>query len=138
MLAGLVRGPTLYSPFADWKAARARQHEVLAAMVDVGKITQAQADKAFQEDISPPSHMFKPANNVLAPGFVSYVSQQLVQKYGNGATYGGALRVYTTLNMKMQQVGHAATSGTQANLAWRNVPQGAPPALDPSPTPLTP
>src|SRR5256885_4740242 len=38
ILAGLVRGPTLYSPFADWKAARARQHEVLAAMVDSGKI----------------------------------------------------------------------------------------------------
>jgi len=132
MLAGLVRGPTLYSPFADWKAARARQHVVLAAMVDVGKITQAQADKAFQEDISPPLHMFKPANHVVAPGFVSYVTPQLVQKYGNGATYGGALRVYTTLNMKLQHIGQDAISGTQANLAWRNVQQGALVALDPT------
>ena len=132
MLAGLVRGPTLYSPFADWKAARARQHEVLTAMVDVGNITQAQADKAFAEDISPPSHMFKPSNNVLAPGFVSYVTQQLVQKYGNGATYGGALRVYTTLNMKLQHIGQDAITGTQAKLAWRKVQQGALVALDPS------
>src|SRR5437899_3018970 len=132
MLAGLVRGPTLYSPFADWKAARTRQHEVLAAMVDVGKITQAQADKAFAEDISPPSHMFKPSNNVLAPGFVSYVTQQLVQKYGNGATYGGALRVYTTLNMKLQHIGQDAITGTQAKLAWRNVQQGALVAIDPT------
>jgi len=132
MLAGLVRGPTLYSPFADWKAARARQHVVLAAMVDVGKITQAQADKAFQEDISPPLHMFKPANHVVAPGFVSYVTPQLVQKYGNGATYGGALRVYTTLNMKLQHIGQDAISGTQANLAWRNVQPGALVALDPT------
>jgi len=31
MLAGIVRGPTLYSPFGDWQAAKARQHAVLAA-----------------------------------------------------------------------------------------------------------
>jgi membrane peptidoglycan carboxypeptidase len=132
MLAGLVRGPTLYSPFADWEGARARQHEVLAAMVDVHKITQAQADKAFQEDLSPPAHMFKPSNNVIAPGFVSYVSQQLVQKYGKDATYGGALRVYTTLNLKLQNIGQAAISSTQSNLAWRNVQQGALVAIDPT------
>ena len=132
MLAGIVRGPTLYSPFGDWKGAKARQHEVLAAMVDVGKITQAQADKAFAEDISPPSHMFKPANNVIAPGFVSYVTQQLVQKYGNAAAYGGALRVYTTLNIELQSIGQAAISNTQSNLAWRNVQQGALVAIDPS------
>src|SRR3989449_8757166 len=76
--------------------------------------------------------MFKPANNVVAPGFVSYVSQQLGQKYGNGATYGGALRVYTTLNMTLQHIGQDAITGTQAKLAWRNVQQGALVALDPT------
>ena len=132
MLAGIVRGPTLYSPFGDWQAAKARQHAVLAAMVDVGRINQAHADKAFGEDISPPSHMFKPANNVIAPGFVGYVTQQLVQKYGNAAAYGGGLRVYTTLNMKLQDIGQAAISNTQSRLAWRNVQQGALVAIDPS------
>src|SRR2546422_8160945 len=76
--------------------------------------------------------MFKPSNNVLAPGFVSYVTQQLVQKYGNGATYGGALRVYPTLKMKLQHIGQDAFTGTQAKLAWRNVQQGALVALDPT------
>ena len=131
MLAGLVRGPTLYNPFADWQAAKARQHAVLAAMVDAGKITQAQADRASAEDISPPSHMFTPANNVIAPGFVSYVTQQLVQKYGSAATYGGSLRVYTTLNVKLQEIGQAAISSTQSKLAWRKVQQGAMVAIDP-------
>src|SRR5689334_14853006 len=32
MLAGLVRGPTLYDPFTNWNAAKARQREVLSAM----------------------------------------------------------------------------------------------------------
>ena len=131
MLAGFVRGPTLYSPFTNWDAAKARQHEVLSAMVDARKVTQAQADAAFKEDLKPPAHMFRPTNTVVAPGFVSYVTQQLVSKYGAGATYGGGLSVYTTLNTKLQAIGQSAITGTQANLAWRNVQQGALVAIDP-------
>ena len=132
MLAGLVRGPTLYSPFGNWNAAKARQHEVLQAMVDAGKVTQAQADTAYKENISPPAHMFKPAETVVAPGFVSYVTDELKKQYGNDATYGGALRVYTTLNVALQGIAQNAITGTQAKLAWRNVQQGALVAIDPT------
>src|SRR5712691_2720780 len=132
MLAGLVRGPTLYSPFANWQAARTRQHEVLAAMVDDGKISQAGADKAFKEDLSPPSHMFQPENRVLAPGFVSYVTGDLKQRYGRQAVYGGSLHVYTTLNMDLQKMAQEAITSTQLDVAWRHVQQGALVAIDPT------
>ena len=132
MLAGLIRGPTLYSPFSNWKAAKARQHDVLAAMVDGGAVTEAQADAAAKEDLSPPAHMFKAQSSVIAPGFVSYVTQQLVRSYGSAATYGGGLRVFTTLNVDLQKIGQAAITGTQASLAWRNVQQGALVAIDPA------
>jgi len=132
MLAGLVKGPTLYSPFQNWEGAKARQHDVLAAMVDADKISQAQAKAAFKEDISPPAHMFRPSGTIIAPGFVNYVTQELVKKWGAPLTYGGALRVYTTLNLKLQSIGQSAITGTQANLAWRNVQQGALVAIDPA------
>ena len=132
MLAGLVRGPTLYNPFTNWKAAKARQQEVLSAMVDAGKVSQSQADTAKKEDLSPPSHMFRPVNTIVAPGFVSYVTGQLKQKFGNDATYGGGLRVYTTLNVTLQAMAQDAITRTQADLAWRNVRQGALVAIDPT------
>jgi membrane peptidoglycan carboxypeptidase len=132
MLAGLIRGPSLYDPFLRWAAAKERQAEVLNAMVSAGKIDQATSDKAFAEDIKPPGKMFLPSNNVIAPGFVSYVTQQLVQKYGNTTTYSGGLRVYTTLNLDLQKIGQASITDTQANLAWRNVQQGALVAIDPT------
>ncbi len=132
MLAGLVKGPTLYSPFRSWDTAKARQQNVLAAMVEAGKISQAQADAAFKEDISPPNHMFRAANNIIAPGFVNYVTQQLINRFGASTTYGGALSVYTTLNVQLQNIAQSAISGTQARLAWRNVQQGALVAIDPS------
>ena len=132
MLAGLVRGPTLYSPFLNWAAARDRQHDVLAAMVESGKISEAQANAALRENISPPAHMFKPANTVVAQGFVNYVAGKLIGRFGTGQTYGGALKVYTTLNIRLQRIGQAAISSTQANLSWRNVQQGALVAIDPA------
>ena len=132
MLAGLVKGPTLYSPFTNWEGAKARQHEVLEAMAGDGKITQVQADAAYKEDLRPPAHMFKPVNNVLAPSFVSYVTGQLKQKFGAQATYRGGLRVYTTLNMTLQQMAQDAITNTQADVRWRRVQQGSLVAIDPS------
>jgi len=73
-----------------------------------------------------------PANIILAPGFVSYVTGQLVKKYGKDETYGGALRVVTTLNVNLQTIGQLAISNTQASLSWRRVQQGALVAIDPA------
>ena len=132
MLAGLIRGPSHYDPFVDWQIAKERQQEVLNAMVTTGKVTQADADRAFQEDLRPPAHMYMPANNVIAPGFVNYVIGRLAATYGPNQVYGGGLRVFTTLNVKLQSIGQSAISGTQAALSWRNVQQGALVAIDPS------
>src|SRR5579859_7650348 len=132
MLAGLVRGPTLYDPFVHWPAAKARQDQVLHAMVEAGKISQAVANRAYAEDVSPPRHMFLPDNQVVAPGFVDYVTGQLIKKYGTSVTYRGGLRVFTTLNLDLQRIGQDAISNTQAALAWRQVQQGALVAIDPS------
>ena len=132
MLAGLVRGPTYYSPFQDWSRAKERQKEVLDAMVRDNKTTQLLADLAYAEDLRPPQHMFSPTNQVIAPGFVSYVIGDLEKLYRKEAIYGGALRVYTTLNYRLQQVGQSAISGTQQSISWRRVEQGALVAIDPT------
>src|SRR3989475_1584720 len=50
MLAGLVCGPTPYSPVSGWQAARTRQDEGLAAVGDGRESTQAPGDKAFSGD----------------------------------------------------------------------------------------
>jgi len=132
MLAGLVRGPTYYDPLLDWQTAKARQHDVLDAMVRENMVTQAQADQAYAEDVSPPKHMFLPTNQVIAPGFVSYVAGHLVKKYGAAMAYGGGLKVYTTLNLTLQQIGQAAITASQRSMAWRRVQQGALVAIDPT------
>lgn len=132
MLAGIIRGPTIYNPLVNWTSAKNRQKTVLDAMIRDNKITAADAAQAFAEDISPPTHMFMPTNSVVAPAFVSYVTSQLISTYGKDATYQGGLRVVTTLNPTLQAIGQNVVSGVIASLRYRNVTQGAMVALDPT------
>jgi membrane peptidoglycan carboxypeptidase len=132
MLAGIIRGPTLYSPLLNWTSAKKRQGDVLQAMLRDGKITAVAAAKAFAEDISPPSHMFMPTNQIVAPDFVRYTTAQLVSQFGSEMTYNGGLRVVSTLNVKLQGIAQDSVSGNIARLAYRNVSQGALVAIDPT------
>jgi membrane peptidoglycan carboxypeptidase len=132
MLAGIIRGPTLYNPLLDWTSAKQRQQAVLQAMIRDGKITAQQAGIAFAEDISPPNHMFLPSNIFVFPAFVRYVRSVLVDQLGAEATYSGGLRVVTTLDPRLQTIAQRAVSQNITSLRRRNVTQGALVALDPT------
>src|SRR5438067_9248553 len=132
MLAGIIRGPTIYNPLVNWTSAKSRQQTVLDAMIRDGKITAADAAKAFAEDLSPPRHMFTPTNQVIAPAFVSYVTGQLLAQFGKDTTYSGGLRVITTLNPRLQELAQEDVTANINQLRYRNVTQGALVALDPT------
>ena len=131
MLAGIIRGPTIYNPLVDWTSAKNRQHTVLDAMIRDGKITPQEAAKAFAEDISPPTHMFMPSNQSAAPAFTSYVTSLLINQFGQ-ELYTGGLHVVTTLNPTLQNIGQAVVSNNIKSLAWRNITQGALVAINPT------
>ena len=132
MLAGLVRGPTVYNPLINWQSARARQLQVLNSMVHTGSITGTEAATAYAEDISPPQHMFTPTNQILDAGFVRYVTAQLVNQFGSQITYGGGLKVVTTINQSLQHLAQNAITNNIIQLSYRHVSQGALVALDPT------
>src|SRR5213082_550615 len=125
MLAGIIRGPTLYNPLVNWTSAKNRQKTVLDAMIRDGKVTASDAAQAYAEDLSPPTHLFTPSNTILAPAFVSYVAGELVKQFGTELTYTGGLRVTTTLNPTLQDIGQNVVSGVISSLRYRNVTQGA-------------
>jgi membrane peptidoglycan carboxypeptidase len=132
MLAGIIRGPTIYNPLVDWTSAKNRQMTVLDAMIRDGKISAAEAAQAFAEDISPPAHMFLPSNTIVSAAFVSYVTGLLIKQFGVDEVYTGGLRVVTTLNMTLQNIGQAVVTRNIKSLGWRNIHQGALVAIDPT------
>ncbi|MBN3033252.1 MAG: PBP1A family penicillin-binding protein [Candidatus Saganbacteria bacterium] len=101
MIAGLIRGPELYSPYRNFKGAKLRQIFVINKMLEQGLITEDEAKQAAVESMD-----YSPANlkqlGEIAPYFISYVLQLLTDKYGEEMVYHGGLKVYTTLDSKLQ------------------------------------
>ena len=131
LLAGLLRNPTYANPFSNSQWAKDRQGQVLDAMVRAKVITPAEATAASAEDLSEPNHIFMPQNTILAPGFVSFVTGELISRYGSATTYGGGLRVVTTLDWGMTQKAQQLIQSQVSRYAWGNVHQGAMVAIDP-------
>ena len=109
LLAGIIRAPSRYSPCADENAARQRRDLVLRKMWELGYISAAQRAEATGVSVTIKDRSDEP---VIAPYFVEYVRQTLIEELGSEAVYGGGLRVYTTLDPHLQSVAEAAALGT--------------------------
>ena len=105
LLAALPKGPELYSPLRNPDRALRRRNLVLEEMAKDGKITPYQAAAAQAE---PLGLKLEVAPNSLAPYFVEEVRKQLEKEYGVDEVHGAGLRVYTTLDLGLQQVANKA------------------------------
>ena len=106
MLAGLPQAPARYSPVTHYERAKARQRYVLERMREEGYITKEEEERAYNE----PLEILENEEDYFrrAPYFTEYVRQYLLKKYGKARLYKGGLRVYTTLNLKMQEAAQKA------------------------------
>jgi membrane peptidoglycan carboxypeptidase len=132
-LAGLPQAPATYDPFAGGlDQALRRQEDVLDLMVEDGYVSPVEAEAAVAEM---QSYAFKAPRFGLdrAPHFVVYVRQWLEAEYGPEALYRGeGLRIYTTLDPRLQALAEEAVREGVAALADRNASNGALVALDPA------
>ena len=100
LLAGVPRNPRLYSPLLHPEPARRRRNQVLMAMRENGKISEAQLRDAVA---APLGLNIQRWSNTVAPYFVEEVRQFLEKRYGTEAVHEEGLRVYTTLNIALQK-----------------------------------
>jgi penicillin-binding protein 1A len=100
LLAGLPKGPSEYSPVLNPDKAFRRRNMVINSMMEDGVITAAQANVARAAPLG--LHIQPPPNSV-APWFVEEVRRELERKLGSDQVHGAGLKVYTTLDLDLQQ-----------------------------------
>ncbi len=105
LLAALPKGPEAYSPIKYPERALRRRNLVLSEMLEDKKITPAQAAAAKAAPLG--LNIETPPNSV-APYFVEEVRRQLEKEYGVDEVHGAGLKVYTTLDLDLQQVANKA------------------------------
>jgi len=110
-IAGLPKAPNTYSPFKNPETAKKRRNAVINNMFKYGFITAEQAEEAKADDFST-LQKGSTANKISYPYqyFVEYVQEELEKKYGPDKVFKGGLRVYTTLDPKIQQAAEKALS----------------------------
>src|SRR6056297_2286925 len=94
LIAGLPKAPNYYSPLKNMDAAIRRRNIVLNRMLKLGYISESKAEKAKNAEIKVESA--KPKENNLAPYFIRYVRDKIIERFGAQIVYSGGLRVYTT------------------------------------------
>ncbi len=113
-LAGMIRNPTGYDPVRFRDRSRSRRSIVLARMVTVGVVTQAEADEIGASALPFPQRSAD--TEVPNTYFVEQVKQELLDDPRLGDTEGeryqavfnGGLRVYTTFDPALQAAAEQA------------------------------
>jgi penicillin-binding protein 1A len=103
LLAGLPQAPTLFDPFHRPDDAIQRRDEVLRALLAGHYITATQyADAVADRHLHlKPGHLY---TRIREPYFFSYVRDELQREYGTNTVRTGGLRVYTTIDPRLQRL----------------------------------
>lgn len=133
MLAGIPKSPNYYSPLNNFKAATERKSVVLDQMEKYQYIDASTTRKTKAEEIKLAKSATK-QEAAVASYFIDYITQTLIEKYGADAVYKEGLKIYTTLDLNMQQAAEDAMKKLPTYRTDDNgivQPQGALVALEP-------
>lgn len=113
LLASLPKAPTYYSPYGNHQdELKRRQEWVLDQMAEAKYISSEELKAAKEEKLN----FVERREGIIAPHFVMYVKEKLVEKYGERFVLEGGLKVYTTLDMELQKMAEEAVSqGVERN-----------------------
>ena len=122
LLAGLPKAPSELSPYANIEASKTRQNLVLSQMLKNEKITKEDYKKAIEKEIVvvAPSVV-----NTIYPHFSLYVQDELNSLFSEADIQRLGLKVYTTLNPKIQDFAQAELTNGVEKLNYRNANNAA-------------
>ncbi|WP_354248452.1 transglycosylase domain-containing protein [Arthrobacter sp. UYEF20] len=122
LLAGLVNSPSFYDPAVHPENSIQRRNQVLAKMLSLGKITQAEHDAAVATgvDLKITQAQQGCAAAEIGPYFCDYVSHLILNNPAYGVDpadrekllYRGGLTITTTLDSRLQVAAQAQVDAT--------------------------
>jgi penicillin-binding protein 1A len=111
LLAGMIASPSMYDPVQNPGTARERRNLVLHRMLEQGMITETDYEAAVEEELPDEDDIQPPQPHSDEPYFTTWLTQQLVERYGAGAVFGGGMEVTSTLDPDLQAAAEQAIVG---------------------------
>jgi penicillin-binding protein 1A len=127
LLAGLPQAPSEYNPLNNPRAALERRNEVLERMAKLDYISHARKRRGVQTKLQlDPTDEY---SRIREPYFFDYVENELIEKYGVNTVRRGGLKVHTTIDPELQEIGRDAIASV---LPYSTDPSSAVVAIDPA------
>ena len=99
LLAGLPKSPTNYNPYRHYDRALKRRDVVLKRMVQTGFISDLEAQQA---KLTKPELYHEQSDSRTGSYFLDALINQLIQKYGEDVVYHGGIKVFATIDTRLQ------------------------------------
>ena len=113
LLAGIIRGPGVFSPYKNKTLALKRRNVVLKKMLETHTILSSEYERALHEPLK--IKKVSLASNT-APYFVDFVRAELLEKYPSKVLTTQGLKIFTTLDMSLQLFADEALQTTLKQL----------------------
>ena len=105
VIAGLIKGPNIYSPYVDPEACKARRNTVLKAMQKEEQLSEEALRSLLAAPVRTAGFRIDPRK---APYFIDYLYKQLHTFYSKEDLSSLGLSIYTTLDTQVQQAAEKA------------------------------
>jgi penicillin-binding protein 2A len=105
ILAGLIKAPSILSPFKNMEKSIQRRNLVLALMENEGYISQTEVEQAKQEPVVLNEEKVEDEYDGKYPYYVDHIIQEAMKKYQltQNEILSGGLHIYTELNPAIQK-----------------------------------
>ncbi len=129
IIAGLPASPSYYSPLVDERACAMRTIDVLGRMLALNMIDYSKYRACLDELQKGVKYANKGRTEfqiLKVPYFTTYVLKELYKRYDEDTLYRGGLKIYTTVDLKLQEYAEKVIRDNIANYKdWYNASNAA-------------
>ncbi len=117
-LAGIIQSPEYYTAKDHGDALKLRQQTVVDLLVKQGTITSAEGERIMQQKLNIKPFTLSPYKH---PYYMAYLANQLESMLGAQRLYQGGLKIYTTLDSRMQPAAETAVKTNAKSFSSRGI-----------------
>lgn len=118
-LVGMIQAPEYYRPEENMEALKKRQGVVVNNLVTQGFITQEEGERILKKELN--FKPYKPSAISKHPYYVTYLTAKLEEVVGVQRLYQGGLKIYTTIDPRMQLAAEKVLQQNIHSFSYRGI-----------------
>lgn len=118
-LAGMIQAPEYYKPEDNMEALKKRQGIVVNNLVNQGIITKEEGEAILNQELN--FKPYKPSSSNKHPYYLTYLTAKLEEIVGVQKLYQGGLKIYTTIDPRMQSAAEKALQKHVQSFGYRGI-----------------